>query len=92
MRYKIFRVEAAQSAKNVLSKEKFGYRYSTDSLFDAYTSDDELTYFRELSYIGSDNSILPKYQRAALRLKGNGWTEENWVIITTIELFRLFIT
>lgn len=75
----------------MVSKEKFGYRYSTDSLIDAYTSDDELTYFRELSYIGSENSILPKYQRAALRLKSNGWTEENWVLINSIKIILTFI-
>ncbi|CAD0206290.1 unnamed protein product [Chrysodeixis includens] len=82
-------VEAAQAVKNVVSKEKFGYRYSTDSIFDAYTSDDELTYFRELSFIGSENNILPKYQRAALRLKGNGWTEENWATLSISDVQEL---
>lgn len=62
-----------------ISKEKFGYRYSTDSMIDDYTSNDEIAHFREVSFIGSQNNILPVYQRGALRFRSTGWTEENWV-------------
>lgn len=81
MKLLFFRVKNAKSVKSLVSKEKYGSRYSTDSIIDAYSSDDNLGYFRELAYIGSGNSALPKYQRAAFRSRGNGWTEENWVNI-----------
>ncbi|XP_075987385.1 uncharacterized protein LOC142984007 [Anticarsia gemmatalis] len=77
--------ELAKTAKSVLdiiNKEKFGYRYSTSSIIDGYSGDDEFSFFRELSFIGSENNILPKYQRSALRFKGTGFTEENQVILS----------
>ncbi|KAH9643934.1 hypothetical protein HF086_016484, partial [Spodoptera exigua] len=71
-------VRTAKSVLYMIPKEKFGYRYSTESLVDEYTSDDVAAPFRELSYIGSENHILPVYQRAGLRFGSTGWTEEDW--------------
>lgn len=66
--------------KNFVAKEKFGYRYSTASLMDTYTNEDDYVIFRELAFIGSNDNILPKYQRTALRARGSGLTEENQVL------------
>ncbi|CAD0206288.1 unnamed protein product [Chrysodeixis includens] len=79
-------VKNANSVKSLVAKEKYGSRYSTDSIIDAYSSEDGLGYFRELAFIGSENNALPKYQRTALRLRGNGWTEENWATLSISDL------
>ncbi|CAH0697616.1 unnamed protein product [Spodoptera exigua] len=82
----------ARTAKSVLymiPKEKFGYRYSTESLVDEYTSDDVAAHFRELSYIGSENHILPVYQRAGLRFGSTGWTEEDWFTYSISDMKHL---
>lgn len=75
-----FSAKTAQAVSSIVSKTKFGYRASADSIIDDYTSNDDLAHFRELSFIGSDDSSTPKYHRTALRLRGNGLTEEDWVI------------
>uniref|UniRef100_A0A2A4IXX6 Vitellogenin domain-containing protein n=1 Tax=Heliothis virescens TaxID=7102 RepID=A0A2A4IXX6_HELVI len=82
----------AKTAKSVLSmlpEEKFGYRYSTDSLIDDYTSDDELSHFREVSFIGSKNNLLPVYERGALRFGSTGWTEEDWFSLSVSDMQHL---
>uniref|UniRef100_A0A2A4J1L8 Vitellogenin domain-containing protein n=1 Tax=Heliothis virescens TaxID=7102 RepID=A0A2A4J1L8_HELVI len=82
----------AKTAKSVLSmlpEEKFGYRYSTDSLIDDYTGDDELSHFREISYIGSKNNLLPVYERGALRFGSTGSTEENWFTLSVSDMQHL---
>ncbi|CAH1643965.1 unnamed protein product [Spodoptera littoralis] len=71
--------KTAQAVSSIVSKEKFGYRASADSIIDDYTSNDDLAHFRELSFIGSADSATPKYHRTALRLRGNGLTEEDWM-------------
>lgn len=84
--------ELAKTAKSVLyllPKEKFGYRYSTESLVDEYTSDDVAAHFRELSYIGSENHILPVYQRGGLRFGSTGWTEEEWFTYSVSDMKHL---
>ncbi|XP_026731130.1 vitellogenin-like [Trichoplusia ni] len=83
-------VKNANSVKSLVAKEKYGARYSTDSIIDTYSSEDNLGYLRELAYIGSGNSALPKYQRTALRLRGNGWTEENWATLSVSDMQDLF--
>ncbi|KAH9643935.1 hypothetical protein HF086_016485 [Spodoptera exigua] len=62
--------KTAQAVSNIVSKEKFGYRASADSIIDDYTSNDDLAHFRELSYIGSGDSFLPKYHRTLSCLVG----------------------
>ncbi|CAH1643963.1 unnamed protein product [Spodoptera littoralis] len=82
----------AKIAKSVLylvPKEKFGYRYSTESLVDEYTSDDVAAHFRELSFIGSENHILPVYQRGGLRFGSTGWTEEEWFTYSISDMKHL---
>ncbi|CAH1643964.1 unnamed protein product [Spodoptera littoralis] len=71
--------KTAQAVSSIVSKEKFGYRASADSIIDDYISSDDLAHFRELSFIGSSDSFLPKYHRSALRLRSSGLTEEDWI-------------
>lgn len=77
--YVIFSAKTAKSVQTLVSKEKFGYRISTDSIIDKYTADDDMTYFRELSYIGSEDNFFPVYHRSALRTRSTAWTEESQV-------------
>ncbi|XP_047037415.1 vitellogenin-like [Helicoverpa zea] len=81
--------KTAKSVLNMLPEEKFGYRYSTDSLIDDYTSDDELSHFREVSFIGSKNNLLPVYERGALRFGSTGWTEEDWFTLSVSDMQHL---
>ncbi|XP_022835071.1 vitellogenin-like [Spodoptera litura] len=78
--------KTAQAVLSIVSKEKFGYRASADSIIDDYTSNDDLAHFRELSFIGSANDFFPKYHRTALRLRGTGLTEEDWITMSTSDV------
>lgn len=64
---------------DMLPKHKYGYRFSTDSMMDEYSADDETSFFREVSFIGSENNLLPVYQRGALRFRNTMGIEEDWV-------------
>ncbi|CAH1643962.1 unnamed protein product [Spodoptera littoralis] len=81
--------KTAQSVKYLVSEERFGYRLSTDSIIDEYTSDDDIAYFRELSYIGSEDNYMPLYHRSALRSRGTGATEESQVTLSVTGVQQL---
>lgn len=78
MLFLIFRAKTAQSVQSFVSKEKFGYRISTDSIIDEYTSDDDISKFWEVSYVSSADE-MPIYHRTAWRARGTGWNEESQV-------------
>uniref|UniRef100_A0A2A4JFI3 Vitellogenin domain-containing protein n=1 Tax=Heliothis virescens TaxID=7102 RepID=A0A2A4JFI3_HELVI len=82
--------KTAQSVLKFVANEKFGYRYSGDSIIDEYTNNEEIAHFRELSFIGSVNNGLPIYQRNALRLRGTGLSEESWFTLSVSDVQRLF--
>ncbi|CAH0697615.1 unnamed protein product [Spodoptera exigua] len=81
--------KTAQSVQTIVSKEKFGYRISTDSIIDKYTTDDDIAYFRELSYVGSEDNYFPVYHRAALRTRSTGWTEEDQITMSVTGVQQL---
>ncbi|XP_050555399.1 vitellogenin [Spodoptera frugiperda] len=81
--------KTAQSVKYLVSEEKYGYRLSTDSIIDEYTSEDDIAYFRELSYIGSEDNYFPLYHRSALRSRGTGVTEESQVTLSVTGVQQL---
>ncbi|CAH0697613.1 unnamed protein product [Spodoptera exigua] len=81
--------KAARYVRHLVSEEKFGYRLSTDSIIDEYTSDDDIAYFRELSYIGSEDNYFPLYHRSALRSRGTGVTEESQVTLSVTGVQQL---
>lgn len=56
----LFRARTAETARWMLTKEKFGYQQSFNILNDNYDSDNEMNLFRSLSYIGSEDSVFPK--------------------------------
>uniref|UniRef100_A0A2A4IZG8 Vitellogenin domain-containing protein n=1 Tax=Heliothis virescens TaxID=7102 RepID=A0A2A4IZG8_HELVI len=74
--------KTAKSVQPFVAKEKFGYRISTDSLIDEYTSEDDFTFFREMSYVGSEDNFFPVYHRAALRTRGTNLNEESQVTLS----------
>ncbi|XP_075987438.1 vitellogenin-like [Anticarsia gemmatalis] len=86
--------KTASAVKDIIATEKYGYRYSTDSMIDMYNGDDEVSFFRELSYIGSEDNILPVYQRGALRSRSTAWTEENsfTLSVSGMQLLMDYIT
>ncbi|KAJ8707492.1 hypothetical protein PYW08_010744 [Mythimna loreyi] len=74
--------KTAEAVKSFVSKEKFGYRLSTNSLIEENTNEDDIPIFRELSYVGSEDDIVPLYHRSAFRTRGTGWTEESQVTLS----------
>ncbi|KAJ8705336.1 hypothetical protein PYW07_011163 [Mythimna separata] len=81
--------KTAEAVKSFVAKEMFGYRLSTESLIDEYKSDDGIAMFSELSYVGSEDNILPLYLRSALRAGGAGWTEESQVTLSVSDVQQL---
>nr|ABQ23674.1 very high density lipoprotein [Helicoverpa zea] len=74
--------KTAKAVQPFVAKEKFGYRISTDSLIDEYTSEDDFTFFRELAYVGSEDNFFPVYHRTALRTRGTNLNEESQVTLS----------
>ncbi|CAD0206287.1 unnamed protein product [Chrysodeixis includens] len=81
--------KAAQSVIGMIPKHKYGYRFSTDSIMDGYSSDDELSHFREVSFIGSEDNMLPVFQRGALRFRNTAGIEEDWFTLSVSDMQHL---
>nr|ALR35190.1 vitellogenin [Spodoptera exigua] len=71
--------KTAQAVQEQLSPEDFGWRSSVKHFVDNYVRDDEQEYFRESSYISSDNDAMPKFQAYSWRSKISGWALENTI-------------
>lgn len=71
--------KTAQAVREQLTQENFGWRSSVKHFVDNYVKDDEQEYFRETSYVSSDNHAMPKYLQYSWRSKISGWALENTI-------------
>ncbi|KAG6446639.1 hypothetical protein O3G_MSEX004534 [Manduca sexta] len=70
---------AAESAKWMLTKEKFGYQHSMKKFFDGFDQESEQGIFAVLSHTGSEDSLAPKHLRYSVRSKQSGWDKESTI-------------
>ncbi|KAJ8705339.1 hypothetical protein PYW07_011166 [Mythimna separata] len=70
---------AAQSVKEIVTRENLGMHYSNKFYINNYVIDGELENFQVASYIGGESSVLPTYQRHSWMNKLGGRALENMI-------------
>ncbi len=80
----------AQSARPKLTKEKFGSLYSNKYLFDSYDSEYEMGMMGMYSYIGSEDSNIPKHFKMSMRSHQPGWNVKNRIAASVSSVPQFF--